>query len=50
MADISQYIAEIEPAARGEEVRDAIVNALNAISPQPGSSPEKLPPQIKVEF
>lgn len=32
MADISQYIAEIELAARGEEVRDAIVNALNAIN------------------
>lgn len=38
MADISQYIAEIELAARGEEVRDAIVNALNAINEGTGST------------
>lgn len=32
MADISRYIRDIELAARGEEVRDAIVYALNAIN------------------
>lgn len=32
MADISTYIQQIETAARGEEVRDSIVNALNAIN------------------
>ena len=32
MADISTYVRDIELAARGEEVRDAIVNALNAIN------------------
>ena len=32
MADISTYIRVIELAARGEEVRDAIINALNAIN------------------
>ena len=32
MADISAYIAVIENASRGEEVRDSIVNALNAIN------------------
>lgn len=32
MADISAYIAAIESAARGEEVRDSIVDALNGIN------------------
>lgn len=32
MADISAYVRDIELAARGEEVRDAIINALNAIN------------------
>ena len=32
MADISSYIVDIELAARGEEVRDAIIGALNAIN------------------
>lgn len=32
MADIASYIRDIELAARGEEVRDAIINALNAIN------------------
>ena len=32
MADISSYIRDIELAARGEEVRDAIIYALNAIN------------------
>ncbi len=32
MADISTYIAAIETAARGEEVRDAISDALTAIN------------------
>ena len=32
MANISQYTREIEVASRGEEVRDSIVNALNAIN------------------
>jgi hypothetical protein len=32
MANIDQYTREIELAARGEEVRDSIVNALNAIN------------------
>lgn len=30
-ADISEYIKQIESASRGEEVRDSIINALNAI-------------------
>ena len=32
MADISEYIQEIEYAARGEEVRDSIVDALEAMN------------------
>ena len=32
MANISTYTAAIESAARGEEVRNAIVSALNAIN------------------
>lgn len=32
MADISDYISTIQTASRGEEVRDAIVDALNAIN------------------
>ena len=32
MADISTYVAQIEVASRGEDVRDAIVNALEAIN------------------
>lgn len=32
MANISTQIAAIESAARGEEVRDSIVSALNAIN------------------
>lgn len=32
MADISQYTRQIELASRGEEVRDSIVDALNAIN------------------
>lgn len=32
MADISSYVRDIELAVRGEEVRDAIINALNAIN------------------
>ena len=32
MAGISTYIAAIEAAARGEEVRDSIVDALEAIN------------------
>lgn len=39
MADISAYIAVIENASRGEEVRDSIVNALNAINNGIGSIP-----------
>lgn len=39
MANISDYIAVIEAAARGEEVRDAIVNALNAINNGVGGIP-----------
>jgi len=34
MANISSYIRAIELAARGEEVRDAIINALTAINEQ----------------
>ena len=32
MADISSYIRLIELASRGEDVRDAIINALNSIN------------------
>lgn len=32
MANISTYIAQIESASRGEEVRDSIINALKAIN------------------
>lgn len=32
MANIATYIAQIQTAARGEEVRDSIVNALNRIN------------------
>lgn len=32
MADISTYIQQIQTAARGEEVRDAITDALAAIN------------------
>ena len=32
MADISSYIRLIELAARGEEVRDAIINALTSMN------------------
>lgn len=32
MADISSYVAQIEVASRGEDVRDAIVDALEAIN------------------
>ena len=32
MADITSYVALIEAASRGEDVRDAIVDALNAIN------------------
>lgn len=32
MADVSTYVAQIEVASRGEDVRDAIVNALEAIN------------------
>lgn len=32
MADISTYVAQIEVASRGEDVRDAIVDALEAIN------------------
>lgn len=39
MADISSYITVIENASRGEEVRDSIVNALNAINNGIGSIP-----------
>lgn len=31
-ANISSYIAAIQSAARGEEVRDSIIGALNAIN------------------
>lgn len=31
-ANISAYVATIEAASRGEEVRDSIVSALNAIN------------------
>lgn len=37
MANISTYIAQIESASRGEEVRDSIINALNAINNAVGS-------------
>lgn len=36
-ANISTYIAQIESASRGEEVRDSIINALNAINNAAGS-------------
>lgn len=39
MANISDYISIIEAASRGEEVRDAIVNALNAINNGIGGIP-----------
>ena len=32
MADISEYIREIETASRGEEVRDSLVGALNGMN------------------
>lgn len=32
MADISGYIADIESASTGEEVRDSIVDAFNAVN------------------
>lgn len=32
MADISSYVAQIEVASRGEDVRDAIIDALEAIN------------------
>lgn len=32
MANISTYIAQIESASRGEQVRDSIINALKAIN------------------
>ena len=40
MADISREIRAIETAARGEEVRDALVSALNAINAEVPSLPE----------
>lgn len=39
MANISDYISIIEAASRGEEVRDAIVSALNAINNGIGGIP-----------
>ena len=38
MADISAYISAIERASRGEEVRDSIIQALNAINTQGGNA------------
>lgn len=37
MANISTYIAQIESASRGEEVRDSIINALNVLNSAIGS-------------
>lgn len=34
MADISQFITRLELATRGEDVRDAIIGALQAINDQ----------------
>lgn len=38
MANISTQIAAIESASRGEEVRDSIVSALNAVNVMPTAS------------
>lgn len=38
MANIDSYITAIESASRGEEVRDSIVDALNAINLVPTPS------------
>ena len=38
MADISSYISAIETASRGEAVRDAIINALDAINTSGGNA------------
>jgi len=32
MADISGYVRQIQVAARGEEVRDALIDSLNAMN------------------
>ena len=40
MADISREIRAIETAARGEEVRDALVGALEAINAEVPALPE----------
>ena len=38
MANISSYISAIEFASRGEQVRDAIIQALNAMNNQGGNA------------
>lgn len=38
MANISSYISAIETASRGEQVRDAIIQALNAMNNQGGNA------------
>lgn len=43
MADISQHVRQIELAARGEEVRDSIVNALEAINNESVWSADTVP-------
>ena len=40
MANISSHIAAIQSASRGEQVRDAIVDALNAVNNQGGNASE----------
>ncbi len=40
MADISRYVRQIQVAARGEEVRDALVDSLNAMNNGIGPSVE----------
>jgi hypothetical protein len=42
MANIATYIAQIETAARGEAVRDSIVNALKAINDEGVGNAETL--------
>ena len=43
VADISTYVAQIEVASRGEDVRDAIVNALEAINDGSAWSGDEVP-------
>ena len=42
MANISSYIRSIEVASRGEEVRDAIINALKALNEQGTENSDQL--------